>query len=46
MEQTRLFSEEDLEKDYRLLLDADLEGKTSGVNNRVILEKLIFTLCK
>ncbi len=46
VEQTRLFSEEDLERDYQLLLEADLEGKTGAGNNKIILEKLIFKLCK
>lgn len=46
VEQTRLFSEKNLERDYRLLLEADLEGKISAGNNKIILEKLIFKLCK
>ncbi|HCN19269.1 MAG: DNA polymerase III subunit delta [Planctomycetes bacterium RIFCSPHIGHO2_02_FULL_50_42] len=44
--QTKLFSEKNLERDYRLLLEADLEGKVSSGNNKIILEKLIFNLCK
>ncbi|MFQ5863371.1 MAG: DNA polymerase III subunit delta [Candidatus Brocadiales bacterium] len=45
VEQTKLFSEEDLERDYRFLLEADMEGKVSAGNNKIILEKLIFKLC-
>lgn len=46
VEQVRQLSEEDLERDYRFLLEADLEGKLSTGNNRIILEKLIYNLCK
>ena len=46
VEQTKLFSEEDLERDYHFLLEADLEGKTSSTDDRLLLEKLIFKLCK
>lgn len=44
--QTKLFSEEDLEKDYHFLLEADLAGKTSSIDNKLLLEGLIFKLCK
>lgn len=46
VEQTRLFSEKNLERGYRLLLETDLEGKFSSGSNKIILEKLIFNLCK
>lgn len=46
VKQTKLFSEEDLESDYHFLLEADLEGKTSSIDDRLLLEKLIFKLCK
>ncbi|MFQ5956908.1 MAG: DNA polymerase III subunit delta [Candidatus Brocadiales bacterium] len=46
VEQTKLFSEEDLERDYRFLLEADMSGKVSTGNNKIILENLIFNLCK
>lgn len=46
VKQTGLFSEEDLETDYHFLLEADLEGKTSSTDNRLLLEGLIFKLCK
>ncbi|MEE9199812.1 MAG: DNA polymerase III subunit delta [Candidatus Brocadiales bacterium] len=46
VEQTRLFSERELERDYRFLLETDIAGKVGAGNNKIILENLIFKLCR
>jgi DNA polymerase-3 subunit delta len=46
IEQTRLFSEAELERDYGLLLETDISSKTEKTDNRLLLETLVFRLCK
>ncbi len=44
--QTHLFSETELERDYQLLLEADIHSKTDNIDTRLLLETLVFRLCK
>lgn len=46
VDQTRLFSEVELEKDYQFLLETDISSKTGGTDARLLLETLVFKLCK
>ncbi|MDI6760146.1 MAG: DNA polymerase III subunit delta [Candidatus Brocadiaceae bacterium] len=43
--QTQLFSEVELERDYQFLLETDISSKTGGMDARLLLETLVFKLC-
>lgn len=44
--QTQLFSEAELERDYQFLLETDIHSKTNSTDTRLLLETLVFKLCK
>ncbi|HHT9152116.1 MAG TPA: DNA polymerase III subunit delta [Candidatus Hypogeohydataceae bacterium YC40] len=44
--QTQLFSKEELERDYKFLLETDIRSKTDNVDARLLLETLVFKFCK
>lgn len=46
MNQTQLFSEVELERDYQFLLETDIHSKTKSTDTRLLLETLVFKLCK
>ncbi|MEK7822425.1 MAG: DNA polymerase III subunit delta, partial [Planctomycetota bacterium] len=46
MNQTQLFSEVELERDYQFLLETDIHSKTNSTDTRLLLETLVFKLCK
>jgi len=46
MDQTQLFSEVELERDYQFLLETDIHSKTNSTDTRLLLETLVFKLCK
>ncbi len=46
LNQTQLFSELELERDYRFLLETDISSKTDGIDTRFLLEGLVFKLCR
>lgn len=43
--QAQLFSEAELEEDYKFLLETDINSKTSNIDTRFLLETLVFRLC-
>lgn len=45
MNQTQLFSEVELERDYQFLLETDIHSKTNSTDTRLLLETLVFKLC-
>ena len=46
MDETQLFSEVELERDYQFLLETDISSKTGSMDARLLLETLVFKLCK
>ena len=46
MDQIQLFSEVELERDYQFLLETDIHSKTNSTDTRLLLETLVFKLCK
>lgn len=44
--QTELFSEAELERDYGILLETDISSKTERTDTRLLLETLVFKLCR